>query len=87
LTRLRLYGTAGCHLCEDAEALVAGLRPDFPELAAEAVDIAGDDELLDRYGTRIPVLVDPASGAELGWPFDAAALRAFVAACCVNPAA
>lgn len=69
---LILYGTSCCHLCEDAEAILreAGI-------AAQHVDIAEDDALLERYGTRIPVLRRADSGAELGWPFDAAALRHF----------
>ncbi|OGS92134.1 MAG: glutaredoxin [Gallionellales bacterium GWA2_60_18] len=70
---LVLYGTSCCHLCEDAEAILreAGI-------AVQHVDIAEDDELLERYGTRIPVLLRADSGAELGWPFDAAALRYFM---------
>jgi hypothetical protein len=70
---LRLYGTAGCHLCEEAESLLAGMG-----MAATAVDIAGDDGLLQRYGIRIPVLRD-GTGRELDWPFDAAAVRRFLA--------
>ena len=70
---LMLYGTAGCHLCEQASALLrqAGLQ------ATEA-DVATDDALLERYGVRIPVLVR-ADGAELDWPFDAATLARFLA--------
>jgi hypothetical protein len=33
-----------------------------------------------RYGTRVPVLREESSGRELGWPFDVAAVRAFLAA-------
>jgi hypothetical protein len=40
--------------------------------------IDGDAGLEARYGERVPVLRDEASGRELGWPFDAAALRAFL---------
>lgn len=68
-----LYTTAGCHLCEQAQALIARTlgRP-VPE-----VDIADDDELMARYGVRIPVL-RRADGAELDWPFDATAVRALL---------
>lgn len=69
---LSLYGTAGCHLCEEAEIVLAALG-----LGPEGVDIAGDDVLLAQYGTRIPVLRDGA-GRELGWPFDATAVRRFL---------
>lgn len=65
---LTLYGTQGCHLCDDAEALLATAA------AARAiewryVDIALDDALVERYGSRIPVL-QSAQGQEVGWPFS-----------------
>jgi hypothetical protein len=70
---IRLYSTACCHLCEEAAAVLkeAGIE-------ATHVDIAEDDALLDRYGTRIPVLQRLDSGAELGWPFDTAAVLRFL---------
>jgi hypothetical protein len=34
--------------------------------------------LVQRYGTRVPVLRDDRDGRELDWPFDAAAVRAFL---------
>jgi len=69
-----MYTRAGCHLCEDAAALLerAGLtwRP---------LDIDRDPGLAERYGLRIPVLRRPDSGAELDYPFDEAALVIFAA--------
>lgn len=65
---LVLYGTTGCHLCDQAEALLkmaAGARA----LDWRYVDIALDEVLVSRYGTRIPVLL-AADGQELGWPFS-----------------
>jgi hypothetical protein len=65
---LVLYGTTGCHLCDQAEALLrtaAGARA----LDWRYVDIALDDALVARYGTRIPVLL-AGDGRELGWPFS-----------------
>ena len=74
-----LMSSSGCHLCDEAiELLITGLDPRHHSV--DEVDIAFDDELMARYAVRIPVLVDEASGAELGWPFDADALRRFVAA-------
>ena len=69
-----LYGTSCCHLCEEAEAVLreAGI-------VAEHIDIVADDGLLERYGTRIPVLRRTDNGAELGWPFDAAGVLRFLA--------
>jgi glutaredoxin len=70
---LKFYTTAGCHLCEHAEAILLDAGCQF-----SAIDIEGDPELIQRYGIRIPV-VARASGAELGWPFDGTALRAWLA--------
>jgi hypothetical protein len=70
---LILYQRDDCKLCDEAVALLARARvPDF-----ESIWIDGDAELEARYGERVPVLRDAASGQELAWPFDAVALRAF----------
>lgn len=71
---LLLYHTAGCHLCELALEIVGPLCAQLG-CRLRLLDIAEDDTLFERYGTRIPVLHDPARGIELGWPFDAAAVR------------
>jgi glutaredoxin len=56
--RVTLYGRAGCHLCEEARAVVARVCADLGEDFVE-VDIDTDPALLDRYGEEIPVtLVD-----------------------------
>ncbi|QJD70984.1 glutaredoxin family protein [Marinobacterium sp. LSUCC0821] len=74
---LELMTTEGCHLCEQATPLlVAGLDPNLFEV--DLVDIAFDDQLMNLYATRIPVLVDNQSGAELDWPFDMQQLAEFV---------
>jgi len=70
---LFLYGTSNCHLCEQAEVTLRGM-----EIAAEHIDIADDDGLLVRYGTRIPVLRRADNDLELSWPFDAAAVTRFL---------
>jgi glutaredoxin len=52
-SRMTLYERAGCHLCEDAAALLDEvIGPD----RYERVDIESDDDLLVRYGHRIPVV-------------------------------
>lgn len=48
------------------------------ELAVEHIDIAKDESLLLKYGTRIPVLRRTDNDLELGWPFDTAAVRRFL---------
>jgi len=68
---LILYQRDDCHLCDQALAVLAQARaPEF-----DSVFIDEDDVLEARYGTRVPVLRDSASGAELDWPFDADGLR------------
>jgi hypothetical protein len=75
--RYTLYGTEGCHLCDEASALLAMAQQHAPGLAWRDVDIAGDDELFERYGWLIPVLRHD-DGGELRWPFDGAQLMAFI---------
>ena len=55
---LILYGRHGCHLCDDARAVLERIGHPFEE-----VDIEADDELLARYLERIPVIA--LDGAEL----------------------
>ncbi len=68
LPECQLLGTLGCHLCEQAEAL---LMP-FVEhgLLVELLDIAESDALMQQYALSIPVLRRCDNGAELCWPFD-----------------
>jgi hypothetical protein len=69
-----LYQRDECHLCDQALALMARARvPDF-----ESRWIDAEQTLSARYGLRVPVLRDEASGRELDWPFDEPALRAFL---------
>lgn len=68
LPECQLFGTLGCHLCEQAEAL---LMP-FVErgLLVELVDIAEQPQWLEAYALLIPVLRRSDTGTELHWPFD-----------------
>jgi len=70
---LILYGTSNCNLCEQAKATLRGIG-----VAVELIDIAQDDVLLEHYCTRIPVLRRTDNDLELGWPFDAAAVKRFL---------
>ena len=74
MPRYVLYQRDDCHLCDQALEVLAGVR--LPE--PDSVFIDGDDALEACYGVRVPVLRDEDSGRELGWPFDVAALRAFL---------
>lgn len=71
-TPWRLYGTLGCHLCEQAELLLLQLQDARP-IAWQIVDIA--DLPLDEQqclATEIPVLKTPHT--TLKWPFGLADL-------------
>ena len=48
---LVLYGRPGCHLCDEARAVLERIGHPFEE-----VDIEADDALLARYLERIPVI-------------------------------
>ncbi len=50
-TRLTIYGRPGCHLCDDARAVLDRVGEPYAE-----VDIERDDALLARYLERIPVV-------------------------------
>lgn len=78
-----LYATSACHLCELAEAVLATL-PLAEPLAIDWVDISGDDGLMARYGTKIPVLTFAGEGSgavELVWPFSAEQALDFIRGC------
>ena len=67
--RFRLYSSDGCHLCEVAETLLGSL-PQMIDAGCEVVDIAFDDQLTERFGSRIPVLFDTQSETYFDWPFE-----------------
>lgn len=77
---LTLYGTESCHLCDDAQVLL-----EQASLQWCNVDIAEDDALLERYGTRIPVLLRNDSGNELSWPFKYEDVLRFISSEASNP--
>jgi glutaredoxin len=60
-----VYGRPGCHLCEQALAVVERVRVRVP-FALEQRDIEADDELFKRYLERIPVVaIDGTEAFEL----------------------
>jgi glutaredoxin len=74
VTDFILYGTEGCHLCEEAVLLLQVAGIEFTEQ-----DIIDDEQAMQQYAVRIPVLFHQASGAELGWPFCTDQLQRFIA--------
>ncbi len=56
--RVTLYAKPGCHLCDDARAVIERVCTDLGEEYDE-VSILDDPVLMERYGEEIPVtLVD-----------------------------
>ncbi|MGZ5580651.1 MAG: glutaredoxin family protein [Methylobacter sp.] len=72
--RLVLFGTSGCHLCEQAEEIIHGCLAE----SVEYIDIAEQPEWQERYAIRIPVLYDRDTEQELGWPFGQAEVMGFI---------
>ncbi len=76
--RFFLYSTLGCHLCEEAEALLLPLLVEAQAagitIEIEVIDIA-EEGLIDTYGLRIPVLRCAQTERELDWPFDVGQVR------------
>ncbi|WP_372626211.1 glutaredoxin family protein [Arsukibacterium sp.] len=71
MTQYILYSTWGCHLCEQAEALLTDAGVNF-----QVLDIIDDEQLLQQFRVHIPVL---ASGNELlYWPFDADSMASWL---------
>jgi glutaredoxin len=73
---LTVLGRPGCHLCEEAVAVLERLRADpaVGEMVVEQVDIEADEALLRAYLERIPVIA--LDGVELyDFAVDEADLR------------
>jgi glutaredoxin len=55
IREVRLYGKPGCHLCEDARAMLDRLTVRYPMNIVE-VDIRQDPALFREYDILIPVI-------------------------------
>ncbi|MGR9051678.1 MAG: glutaredoxin family protein [Gammaproteobacteria bacterium] len=79
MIELVLFGTEGCHLCEQAEALIDEYRSaSAVELSVEIKDITEDEQAYRDYALRIPVLFHQETQQTLAWPFDRSTLREFI---------
>lgn len=76
--RVTVYGKPGCHLCEDALAVVARVCAELGESYQE-IDILGDPELVARYGEEIPVTFVDGRQHDF-WRVDEARIRAALSA-------
>lgn len=75
--KVKLYTTSGCHLCELALAQIQTLQQGF-QITLTEVEIANSDDLIERYGVKIPVISTDQSAGELAWPFSLDQLRSFL---------
>ena len=62
MSTITVYGRDGCHLCEDALAVVRRVAADLA-VEVRTVDIEADPALLRAYLERIPVVA--VDGAEV----------------------
>jgi hypothetical protein len=69
-----LYQRDDCQLCDEALTLLAEAR--IADLECTWIDDQPAHEA--RYGVRVPVLRNPATGDELDWPFDRRSLAEFL---------
>lgn len=76
MSRYQFFTTEGCHLCEQAwqQVLLLGLQNEMT-----TVEIIHDETHVERYGIRIPVILDTMTEREIGWPFDVELLAKFIA--------
>jgi glutaredoxin len=72
--RVLLYSKPGCHLCDDARAIVASVCADLGE-SFDEVDITTSEELMRAYGEQIPVTLVDGEQHDF-WRVDAGRLRA-----------
>ena len=72
--RITLYSRPGCHLCDDARAVIERVCADLGEEYVE-VSIDDDPQLQERFGEEIPVtFVD--GRQHYYWRVDETRLRA-----------
>lgn len=79
MTTVTLIGKPGCHLCDDARAVVDEVLAAFPAVRMLEQSILDDPALHERYWDEIPVvLIDGA--VHTIYRVDAERLRAALAA-------
>lgn len=52
-----MLGKPGCHLCDDARAVIAEVLTEFPAVTFDEVSILDDAGLLAEYAEEIPVVL------------------------------
>jgi glutaredoxin len=77
MTTITLYTRPGCHLCEEARALLLRAGRGLT-VTIDEVNIDTDAALRARYDARVPVAA--IGGHELDWPFTEAQARRLITA-------
>jgi len=72
--RITLYGRPGCHLCDDARAVIERVCADTGEQYAE-ISVDDDPALAARFGEEVPVTFVDGRQHDF-WRVDEARLRA-----------
>jgi hypothetical protein len=72
--RIRMLGRPGCHLCDEARAVIARVAADLG-VAWEEQSILDDPSLLEQYGEQIPVTFVDGRQHDY-WRVDESRLRA-----------
>ncbi len=75
--RVTLYSRPGCHLCDDARAVIARVCADLGE-SFEEFSIDDDATLRDKYAEEIPVTLVDGRQHDF-WRVDEGRLRAALA--------
>ena len=79
MTRLTFVGKPGCHLCDDAHAVVDQVLAEFPDVEVVERSILDDPALFEAYVDEIPVLLID-DRVHTIWRADAERLRAALTA-------
>jgi glutaredoxin len=77
--RVMLYGKPGCHLCDDARAVIQAVCAELGVGWTE-IDITVDPELFEKYGEQIPVTFVDGRQHDF-WRVDPARLRKALTGC------
>jgi glutaredoxin len=72
--RVRLYAKPGCHLCDDARAVIERVCAETGT-SYDEVDITTSTELMESYGEQIPVTMVDGRQHDF-WRVDETRLRA-----------
>ena len=72
--RVTLYGRAGCHLCDEARAVLERVCDEL-RVAWEEVDVDSDPVLADRWDEEVPVTFVDGRQHDF-WRVDETRLRA-----------